>query len=616
MKTIKYLLAITSIFLVLSCKDHFLDRYPMDALSDKGFFTQTSALKNYMNGMYSYILRDNESNRWIMEDGSDNVAADAPVSKLTRQSASSVAPVTDANWTKAYAYIRQANYYIANAYSVPSSSDAKHYIGEGYFCRAWAYFYLLQNYGAVPYIEKALNINDMELYRARDPRNIVAQKILQDLDSAIQNLNWKGVGAALAERINKEAALTFKTRVGLFEGSWEYYHGLKATPYKVSGNNGADFLNAAITAGDQLIAYQGTKIFKGSAGHEYEEFYNQLDYTNITGAFLFKAYSLAFNVTNNWARYSILGYNDGLTKSCIDAYLMNDGRPAEISTKILDDTKLDALVRDKDPRLGQTIFNPAKGCFGDYFSGGSKARYPGLIAAQEGQPCFTGYRYWKGNIYDPSEQGLNQGQHDDLIIHYEEALLNYAEAKAILGSITQADLDKTINLLRNRVNMVPMKLADVNSWSLSYSKQTGYDPGASNIVNEIRRERRVELVLEGFRYDDLRRWALLEDVFNGWKPVGAHLKQFLDYWNNGKLLLAGGYVEKDTNVVKLYVGTNVNVIGNYVNSFFKNADFNATTGRGYFIDPGRDYLSPIPSGEIILYKDKGGVKLEQNPGWF
>ncbi len=178
---------------------------------------------------------------------------------------------------------------------------------------------------------------------------------------------------------------------------------------------------------------------------------------------------------------------------------------------------------------------PKKGRFYDYLPtipNAYKTKYPGLIQNQQRNPCYSGYRIWKGVSFDAAE--FDNGEVDDLIIRYEEGLLNFAEAKAILGTITQEDLNKSVNYIRARVGMPGMNLSEINSWNIAYKKQEGYDTGAPNIVNEIRRERRVELMLEGFRLADIKRWAMFDDVFNGWKPVGAHAQEYLDYWNDAE----------------------------------------------------------------------------------
>ena len=278
---------------------------------------------------------------------------------------------------------------------------------------------------------------------------------------------------------------------------------------------------------------------------------------------------------------------------------------------------MNSLAENKDPRLAQTIWVPQKGRFYDYLPtipNAYKTKYPGLIQNQQRNPCYSGYRIWKGVSFDAAE--FDNGEVDDLIIRYEEGLLNFAEAKAILGTITQDDLNKSVNYIRARVGMPGMNLSEINSWNITYKKQEGYDTGAPNIVNEIRRERRVELMLEGFRLADIKRWAMFDDVFNGWKPVGAHAQEYLDYWNDAEKVLADGFDWKKPEEVILTQGNNFDVIDGWINPLYKNADFKANSGRGYYIDPDRDYLSSIPRSEILLYKEKAGVTLEQNPGWY
>lgn len=618
MKQIKVIIiGMTGLLSLGSCSD-FLDRQPLDEMSDKSYFTRDTDLKYYMNGMYNGIIRSQGNVRWNDLNGAnDDWAGASPSSALMQHSSSGLAAETNKTWNDSYDYLRKINYFLENAYKVvPMSSVGKHYLGEGYYCRASKYFDLLQTFGGVPYIDKSLTTDSPDLYKPRDSRKIVAERIITDLDSAIVNLQWKGQGEAKAARICKEAALVLKTRVGLYEGSWEYYHGRKGTKFAVTGSDGKSFLTKVVEAGEMLIAKQGGTLFKGSKGNEYFEYFNQKDYEKIAGAFLYKAYSRDLVVIQKWSRSYAEGNDAGLTKSAVDAYLMSDGKPIEVSSLKLDNETMNELCGKKDPRLGQTIWYPAKGRFYDYLYPADhayKTSYPGLIQKQQRRPAYTGYRPWKGVSFDYAE--FDNGEVDDLIIRYEEGLLNFAEAKAILGDITQTDLDKSINYIRARVNMPYMKLAEINDWSISYTTRNGYDPTEANIVNEIRRERRVELMMEGLRMMDIERWALLDDVFNGWKPVGAYAQEFLDYWNDPAKLAADQFEFPAKDVV-LTIGGNMDVIGKYINPFYKNADFKANSGRGYYINPDRDYLNAIPNEEITLYKNKAGVILEQNPGWF
>lgn len=607
-----------SVSLLSGCSD-FLEKYPQDAMSDQDYFTKDTDLEYYMNGLYDGILRSANSLKWSnLNTANDDWAGNTPSTTLMQHSTSGLASETSDTWNNAYDYIRKANYFLENAYRVPNMGKiGKHYLGEGYYCRAVKYFDLLQTFGGVPYISKVLNVDSEELYTPRSSRKEIAEKIVADLDSAILYCDWKGEGEASAGRINKEAALVMQSRVALYEGSWEYYHGKKGSKFQVQGSDGSVFLKKGIEAGEQLIEKYGSNIYRGSSENEYFDYFNQSDYEKIQGAFLYKVYSRSLGIINNWGRSYAEGVDAGLTKSAIDAYVMSDGKPIEVSTVILDNQTMNELCLKKDPRLSQTIWYPAKGRFIDYLGAvdhAYKTSYPGLIQNQQRRPAYTGFRIWKGTSFDPAE--IDNGEVDDLILRYEEALLNYVEAKAILGLVTQDDLDKTINVIRSRVNLPNMSLSEVNGWNIDYDKRNGYDPSAPNIVNEIRRERRVELMLEGLRFMDIKRWAMLDDVFNGWKPVGAYAQEYVDYWNNPDRLAADGFDWKSPEEVKLEKGINYDTIGDYINPFFKHADFQPNSGRGYYVDPDRDYLSSIPREEITLYKNKGNVTLEQNPGWF
>jgi hypothetical protein len=155
----------------------------------------------------------------------------------------------------------------------------------------------------------------------------------------------------------------------------------------------------------------------------------------------------------------------------------------------------------------------------------------------------------------------------------------------------------------------------VNSWPITYSLENGFDPSESNIVNEIRRERLVELAFEGHRGNDLRRWAVFHHVINDWKPKGAHYQEIVDYYNDPTRLIADGIDAGAPGGWSLTLGTNFDIFDDgFINPFFRNPDFQGS-GEGYFVEPDRVYLSPIPRNEIEVYGD-AGYNLTQNPGWF
>ena len=620
------------IFLALlfsACERDFLERYPLDSMSDATFFTSSSDLKTFMNGFYRLFPRYHFQGYggWGAKDdyldrGTDIQISTGPDGSLMQQGSSGQAPDADGTWNGNYDWIRQANYFIENSTRVtPRNAEVSHFIGEGYFFRAWLYYRHLVRYGDVPYITSVLNVTDDELYRTRDSRYDVARGILKDLDSAIVNLYWKGEGAtAGAGRVNKESALVMKARVALFEGTWERYHGLQGTPFAVSGKDGTDLLQMVEPAIQQLIDHQGTKIFMdgGPLNEPYNQVISQQDGAKTDGVFLYREYEISLIIGHSFFDRinSLWCYTDRL----VGSYLDKEGNPQSLSALPVDDNSLYNLAENLDPRFKQTVYTPDKGPLTQLPGlGGTTFLIPSRFAlitiGQNNTYQVSGYNNWKGAILDYNE--WRYGSTDDVLIRYAEGLLAYAEAKAILGTISQADLNKTVNLLRDRVGMAHMNLGTVNGWpGTLYSLSEGFDPSESNIVNEIRRERLVELVHEGHRLDDLKRWAVYDDAINGYKPKGAHAQQFLDYYNDPAQLIADGFGAGDVGQFALTTGTLFDVDADgYLNPFFIVPDFQAG-GNGYYIDANRNYLSPIPKSEIDLYLEKGGVTLTQNPGWF
>ena len=301
----------------------------------------------------------------------------------------------------------------------------------------------------------------------------------------------------------------------------------------------------------------------------------------------------------------------------LEAYLDKQGNPQSMSALTLDQKSLTNLATNLDPRFRQTIWTPDRGPQSKLIGLDKQAlpsRYPMLNNTFSSNFAAAGLRLWKGAILDANE--WRNGATDEVLIRYEEALLALAEAKAMLGTINQGDLDKSVNVIRGRVAMASMQLAAINGWSITYSKNKSFDPTESKIVNEIRRERLVELSFEGHRVNDLRRWAVFEDVINGAKPQGAHYQEFVDYFNNTTLLVADGFSASNAAKCKLTQGVNFDFDAEgYINPFFRVPEFKSG-GEGYFIEAGRSYLSPVPRAEIDLYKQKGNVTLTQNPGWF
>lgn len=622
LKYIRILLIVFSMSFY-SCVEDFLERYPLDAMTDATYFTSPNDLKVMANGFYRLLPRyhfqgfGNGAQNNNLDANTDIQVGTGPSGFLFQRGASGQAPPTDGSWNGNFNWIRQINYLINNARRVEANAESNQYTGEAFFFRAWVYLGMLERFGDVPIYTEVLDTDSERLYKERDSRYDVAKFIIQDLDSAIVNLGWKNSTFVTSGRVTKEAALVMKARAALFEGAWERYHGAKNTPFAVEGQDGTEFLQMVEPTIQQLIDHQGATLFTN--GGPFDEAYNQLfaqqDHASTEGVFLYRIYDVNEIVGHNF--YDLVVDNpQAATRKLVDSYLDKDGIPQELSSLPIDGTRLNSLGENLDPRFRQSIWTPDRGPHNQIAGFEAQAlplRYPQINNAFSANYTSTGLRRWKGAIFDVNE--WRNGSVDDVLIRYAEGLLALAEAKAILGTITQSDLDKTVNLLRERVGMTPMSLSEVNSWPITYSLENGFEPSESNIVNEIRRERLVELAFEGHRLNDLRRWAVFHHVINDWKPRGAHYQEFVDYYNDPARLIADGIDPNSTGGWSLSLGSNFDIFSDgTINPFFRNPDFQAT-GEGYFVEPDRVYLAPIPRNEIEVYGD-AGYELTQNPGWF
>ncbi len=267
--------------------------------------------------------------------------------------------------------------------------------------------------------------------------------------------------------------------------------------------------------------------------------------------------------------------------------MCKDGLPTSVSPLYKGDNTTLNLVTDRDPRLTQTIYVPdGKHIITSNQPGGiANILFTVPVMTGGGEAAnITGYQMYKGHQPDYMQQFAGEVGITALIFfRYAEVLLNYAEAKAELGTITQSDLDISINKLRDRVGMAKLMMGAITpdpKWIF---------PALSPIINEVRRERRVELAIEGFRRDDIYRWAAADELIIGWKPKGAKRDQF-----NGLVPAA--------DLAKYPVDAN-----GYI-EFYKNV---AALATGYKFKQDRDYLAPLPSDQLII-----NPKIApQNPGW-
>jgi hypothetical protein len=485
-------------------------------------------------------------------------------------------PASDGGWS--WENIRSVNIFLSSYQKCESPlSQYNTYVGEAMFFKAYFYFELLEKFGDIPWYSDPLEMNSKELYNPRTPRNIVADSILLLLDDAIGRLEPKA--SATPFRVTKEVALLFKSRVALYEGTWEKYH--SGTPFGVSDANPKKYLLAAANAVDTLMEMATCDIYStGQPSKDYVNLFNRNDYSDISEVMLWKKFDMNLEMGHSAYLTTYNGHGTGLSKSLVDSYLCTDGLPISSSALYKGDLTYIMATKNRDPRLAESIFLP----------GDPVTTRDGVVLSTFVKPGLdqsstyvntTGYQIEKGHRpVKNSDANFNDSDNGSIIFRYAEALLNYAEAKAELGIISQNDIDISINKLRDRVGMPPMELNEIRTW---HDPKWNF-PSLSPVINEIRRERRVELACEGYRFNDLMRWAA-GSLITGKRPLGA---KFVG-----------------ANWPDMVIGENI-----YINPDGYIDPYQKSLPGGWKFDPQRDYLSPIPINELTLNKN-----LTQNPGW-
>ena len=576
---------VTLVFLLqYSCSEDFLNREPLDELSPDAFFKTSTDLKLYANRFYPLIPAHGGygGGTFWNEKNSDNLV---PGAFDLRLSGNRTIPSDKGGWE--WSDIRQANYFFDHLGEISDDpAAAMLYNAEVKFFKALLYFDKVKTFGDVPWLNKALDTESPELFSARDSRKVVVDSIIACLDYAIENL--KPLSQAEPQRINKEAAILLKARICLYEGTWEKYHA--GTPFGVNGQDGSGFMAMAAAASDQLIQMGTRSIYKGPAGREYWALFNKPDYSNNQEVIFWKKYDVPLGIFHHVSTYLMSGQGDiGINKTLIDSYLCIDGNPVSISPLFEGYDSLAAEVKNRDPRLAQSIFLKGYDQSINSPGGSADAKYLKPTIDRSGQfRSTTGYCIYKGVNPDYLQHSNSGGWIGSIVMRYAEALLIYAEAKAELGTITQADLDNTINLLRDRVGMLPLTIS-----TIAIDPDWDY-PTLSPIINEIRRERRIELAFETHRWDDLARWRAHHLIAGqrpkGIKYIGSDLEgTYADYLGNPTIVLGQNLLVDENGFIDPY---------------------RTALPSGFGFNPHRDYLSPIPSDEITLNDE-----MVQNPGW-
>ena len=579
------------VLVVAGCEK--LDQEPQSTTSKSAVFGSESGLQLYSNSFYTLLPVGS-----TREDAMSDYLAVKSVPTFVQDGV--FAPNLSSGWS--WGNLRNINYFIVNNNDPKVPLEArKHYLGLAKFFRAYFYFEKVQRFGDVPWIGKPLDISDPALFNPRDPRTLVMDSVLADLDYAIANI--RAPNEATRSTITRNVALALKSRICLFEGTFRKYH----TQLNLQGTASAWLDNAATAAKEVMDKGVYSINTTGGVGNSYRlVFTSTIPVANEV--MLASISDLTLNVLNDanwWWTSGTYGAKASFIRTFINTYLNLDGTPftnnPAYTTMLFKDE-----VKNRDLRLKQTIR------LGSYkrISGGVQVAAPPVFSY-----TFTGYQPIKWTLddmyYDTRDLNINSIS----LFRYAEVLLNYAEAKAELGTLTDGDWATTVGVLRTRAGIT----AGLNTKPVIADPYlvANYFPGISDpVILEVRRERGIELSLEGLRFSDILRWKrgpLMQMEWNGFYVPSLNTP--MDLNEDGVLDVAFYQGTKPTPAVAgvTYVDVSNTISGKTNSQKLKNGTSGELTWMNEISRKWNDkqYFYPIPQADLLK-----NPKLGQNPGWF
>ena len=570
-----------------------LEQSPVSATNQKSVFSSEAGLQLYTNSF---------TNTWP-SPGAVYVGDDVSDYLAVRGASSYLLPTYTANnqggwsWTA----LRNINYFIeSNVDPAVPEVVRNHYTGLARFSRALFYYDKVKTYGAVPWIDHPIAITDTAgLFAGRDSREVVMGHVLEDLNYAIANI--RTVTSASRTEVTQDVARAFKSRIALFEGTFRKYHA--AGLANGLGGSANQWLTEAASAAQQVVdgGRYSLNTSAGSLGAYRSLFSSETPPTNEVMLMYVMDVNLAVRHDANW-RYTsaTTGVGASFTRDFINTYLMADG------TSFTDRPGYDTLsfmteVKGRDPRLAQTIR------LGDFkrLNAGTLVPSPAAFAVS-----LTGYQPIKWTVDDIGLDAGANNTNDIPIIRYGEVLLNLAEAKAELGTMTDGDWQKTIGALRARAGITG-GLTTRPTRADPYL-QSVYFPGIGDpTILEVRRERGIELSLEGLRWDDLMRWKRGDLLARPWRGMYTIANKYYDLNEDG---IPDVYFHTGTVPTPAIAGViyhNI-VAGNSSQRSLQNGTSGLLQWQINIVRVWSDklYLRPIAASDLVV-----NSKLGQNPGW-
>ncbi len=613
MKTLKYISSIgIALVLFISCKKDFLDRPPLTSYVDAQgqFWRNEDDIRMFANGFYNnyfngynvgwtadytpvrgFTFNDDLTGKNVQSQFESSV----PSSRgSTSEAAAWLAQYSGPTWD--FAWVRKANIFIDRISNMakPNITDEafRHWTAVARFFRGYEYSRLVSVFGDVPYFGRVVNESELDtLYKDRDPRGFVMDRVYEDFQYVLDNMRLDDG----AQYLNRYIAAAFISRFMLFEGTYEHYHNLDAA-------RAQKYLTQAVQAADLVMQsnkWHFTSDFKALFASE-----------NLAGnpeVLLYRKYDQALGIMHCIGSYAngteVVGVDPNLV--FVKSFIMNDGDVWEHSLNPdAANFSIASLAKTRDPRFEASII--------DKVNPSSATLFYAYKFASRDAITYIGKTY-------PTIWGSNTNTSDAPIMRLAEVVLNWIEAKAVLAEffggamITQSDLDQSINAIRDRpldataISKGVQKTAHLQIASLPNDPVR--DADVSPLIWEIRRERRMEFLQEGFRLLDIKRWNKIQymdfstnpDYFLGpWVDLQAELPTALSTGTIGKVR-----VKKTDGTIVTWNGSNqADMVGYYM---VENA-----ANRNTFTD--KVYMSPVGQAQINEYLDKG-YTLTQTSGW-
>ncbi len=603
-----------AVFLFVSCKKELLDRPPLTSYVDAPgqFWRNEDDIRmfaipyypQYFNGygqgwtwdyapVVGYTFNDDVTGKNVQSNFESNI----PSSRGSySESAAWMQQYSGPTWD--FAWVRKSNLFIDRVQNVakPNLTDEayRHWMAVARFFRGYEYSRLVSVFGDVPYFGRVVNESELDtLYKDRDKRGDVMDRVYDDFQYALENMRLNDG----AQNLNRYVAAALISRLMLFEGTYEYYHSL-------DNNRAQKYLELAVQAAELVMNSN-----KYSFGSDFKSLFSSQNLAGNPEVILYRTYDAALGIT-----HAVGSYSNGIETVGVDpnlvlakSFIMKDGQVWQNSSiPNASDFSIANMVKTRDPRFEASFIDKPNGSattllYGYKFASRSAITYIGKTP--------------------PPEWASNTNTSDAPITRLAEVVLNWIEAKAVLAegfggpAITQADLDKSINAIRNRpldADAIAKGVQKTAPLLLSaLPSDPARDADVSPLMWEIRRERRMEFVFENFRLLDIKRWKKLN-----YMDFSTNPDYFLGLWVNlpveYPVALTPAAAQKGNIKVKKTDGTIVTYNGSNASDMVGFWVVENASNRNSFSD--KNYLSPVGQAQINEYKDKG-YTLTQTEGW-